>query len=156
MSKKDTYVRKSAIIIFFFLLVLLAIAFILQFKIVNFQDIFKKDTNPPPALETNKIDLPVPLNQPNIRQVYLLYSFYGRIKLVEATGDDVQLILDVSDPILPSFILNSKDSQIIKMNSSGSQKFASVDDLKPGLTINIQIKYDLRLNTWKIIRVYIF
>lgn len=145
-------VRKLAITIFFVLLISLMLAYAFQFKINNFQNIFKK-SGPP---DTSRINLPIPLDNPNIRQVSLLYSFYGRIKLVKSAGDDMQLILDVADTNLPPFILNSKDSQIIKVDSSGSLKRVSSDNLKPGLTTNIQMLYDLRLHTWKITRVYIF
>lgn len=116
----------------------------------------QKDTNPSPTIQTASINLPVPLDNPNIRQVSLFYSFYGRVKLIETIGDDMQLILDSSDTNLPAFILNSKNSQIMKFDGSGSYKPASADTLKTGLTVNIQMMYDLRLHTWKLTRVYIF
>ncbi|MDO8470480.1 MAG: hypothetical protein Q7S63_00705 [bacterium] len=109
-----------------------------------------------PTAQTTSINLPVPLDNPNIRQVSLFYNFYGRIKLAEPAGNDVRLVLDSSDATLPAFIVDSKDSQVLRIDASGAQVSVSLEDLKPGLTTNIQMTYDLRLSIWKITRVYIF
>ncbi len=162
-NKIVTFIKGGKLTIFLPLfLVLIAIIYVFQSQTTIFQNTFKSKVSPAPILETTKIDLPVPLTQPNIRQVYLFYSFYGRIKTVKTIEGGVQLILDVEDLSLPEFIVKPHEAQIIKVDSvgpiagPGNQKNASADILEPGLTVNIQIRYDLRLYTWQVIRVYVF
>ncbi len=153
MSKQNTLIRKVAIVLFFVLIATLI-------SVISNQKT-KPLNNPSKTISSstenaNSINLPFPINKPYLGMVILVYNFFGNIKEIKNVSEGMQVILDIPNDNLPSFIVNTQYTQIFKPGTDGKLTPASTDDLKVGTKANVQIMYDLKLNTWRVIRVDIF
>lgn len=154
MNKKNFQTRKVAIVLFFILVIGL-IVIISHQKARSLTNTTKAAPSPTSTSSTS-INLPYPIDKPNLGMVIVVYNFFGPIKEIKDTPEGKQLILDIPNDNLPNFILNTKYTQIFKLGSNSEPTSTSIDDLKVGIKVNVQIMYDLKLSIWRVLRVDIF
>lgn len=139
---KNMWIRRLAIVLFFILTAIL-IGIILN----------QKTNSPTPTSDINSIKLPFPINKPYLGLVIIVYNFFGPVKEVKNVPEGTQLVLDIPNDQLPNFILNTQYTQMFKPSKDSKPTPASIDDLEVGIKVNVQMMYDLKLNTWRVIRV---
>lgn len=98
--------------------------------------------------KAGKIELPVSLNNRNVNNVYLTYTFFGPIKEVKKLPDGTEIILETSEKDLPQFIITQKDVKIFKVGQGTNITPAGIDDLRKGAHVSISTTYDLKTHLW--------
>lgn len=93
-------------------------------------------------------DLPVPITNPMVTNVYYAYNFFGKVKEVKTNSEETVLALDTADTTIPLFILETNGTQILQVKN-GQVAPAAITDLKPGSAVSVSSTYDVKLRLWQ-------
>lgn len=96
------------------------------------------------------IELPAPIDHPNVQAVFLHYLIAGPLKELKDVPQGKQLILEGKEEGLPPFII-SPETRIAKISPPYGLKDItplSIKELIPGVHLSISIEYDPRAKLW--------
>ena len=110
-------------------------------------------TNREAIKPTGSVSLPVGMQDPAVTGVFISYNFMGEIKNLEATADDISLVLDSETNDLPVF--NITKNTKIHLVSGDITTPGKVSDLKSKTNVTIAAYYDLKTNQWVTTGLYL-
>ena len=130
----------------FFVFFILLIA-IIAVNSVQIKPFFTKTSKTQELDKASKIELPVSLDNRNVNNVYLAYTFLGPIKEIKKVSP-IEIILETSEKNLPQFVITQEDTKIFRVGQDTNITSADIDDLKEGLHVSISTTYDLKTHLW--------
>lgn len=130
--------EKAPVLVFLVLLLALLI-------VVGLGEKGKEKT--PAPIETGKIDLPVPLSNRNVTNVYLAYTFFGPVKEAVDQEGGLKVVLDTKES-LPEFIATTKETKVLRAGSNANVTPAALSEIKAGIRVSISTTYDLKTKAW--------
>ena len=98
--------------------------------------------------KTRKIEPPVSLNNRNVNNAYLAYTFFGPIKETKKLSAGTEIILETSEKDLPQFIVDQDVTKIFKFEENKNIIGATIEDLRKGARVSISTTYDLKTHLW--------
>lgn len=141
-------------IIFFPLILALIVVLVIGYTKRNPNVPKSSEKKPEILAETNKISLPVDLNNRSVNSLYLAYTFFGPIDELKKVSEGTELVLHASENDLPKFILTDRDTKIFTVKND-QVKPATINDLKEGVQVSISTTYDLKTKIWIVRTVHI-
>lgn len=146
--------KKISIFLFYILLVGNLIVFGFAYVKKNFSNPLEFLSTADKHIETsNKIELPIPLNNIAVTNAYLGYNFSGLIKEIRTLPESKEIILDSSKD-LPKFIA-TQDTQTFRTKNSNEVNPAKMEDLQSGLRVSLSATYDLKSHEWTLRSIHI-
>lgn len=128
----------------------------------------KKLTGQDAGTETQKTDasannsasnplLPLSVDSKAVTGALVHYFVSGKIKEIKEANEGKQLVLDSEEKNLPMLVIGDKTriSKITPPYSENTSKFIKIDELKPGMVVDLSIEYDLRSKMWSLQDVFV-
>lgn len=101
------------------------------------------------VLSESVVELPFPINDSRINEVYIAYGIYGNVTGLQNTPQGTEIIIDQIG--LPKLIVNPNVTQFFYWDENNSKAVpTSQNNLKVGNYIRGFINYDLKLKTWSL------
>lgn len=107
-------------------------------------------TNPTPISQnTNSQSFPIDPNTKSVRQVVLVYNFYGKVTNIEQNETSTHFTLDSSDSSTPAFVTGTYTNFYIA-NGLNAPKPATIKDIKAGSYADFSMLYYPKGKNWEL------
>lgn len=150
---------KSGLFVTFIILLLIlgGVAWYSKVDVKNWQSLFSnKVEKSEPVVDDTNVVLPVGVNNPNVTGVRVHYFMEGVIKEIKGHPEGFEVTLNNANNLPPIIIKTGvRLSKITPPYNSNVPAPFLFKDLKPGLTIDVSLEYELATQKWIVHDIFV-